>query len=484
MVCDRDRKWYRFPFALHPRRGTVKLREVLRTFAVLGFGHVAGKLIGLVSAALLARALGAAGLGYFATAVTLLGFVLVAANWGTDAIGIREVSAHPEQWDQMNRGVRSLRMKLGGVGIVLTLLAAWIFRWDPGLVAPLLLTALVFPYRADWLLLAMRRSRSVATAAVVREIIFLGLVAAAMTGKGSLRFVAWAYLIADLAWALTTQWFARSLPPAVRGPDQTGRLVREGWPMVITSSMSLTYNKVDTPMLAAMRGAATAGTYWAGYTIIFAAMGFAAILSRSALPELSRPGGEKDQSQLPALVLAAVLAGGVAAMLLVGSAGEIMTMLYGAAYRPGAEALAILALALPMNFASGILLNRLVAVGRQRLLAVAAVSGATINVCLNLVLIPGLGMRGAALATLASEATLLVVGLFGFVGLPRARPFQLRVLSTVAAALAVGVVIPRALHGSGPAMSVLLAAAFSAACIPAIQGLLLFRREIGAARAR
>jgi O-antigen/teichoic acid export membrane protein len=253
--------------------------------------------------------------------------------------------------------------------------------------------------------------------------------------------------------------------------------------MVITSSMSLTYNKVDTPMLVAMRGPATAGIYWAGYTIIFAILGFGAVLSRSALPELSRARSGKDHARLPPLVLAAVLVGGLAAMLLIGSAGEIMTALYGKEYGLGAEALAILALAIPMNFASGILLNRLVAVGRQRLLAVAAIGGAVINVSLNLALIPALGMRGAAFATLASEAVLLAVGLAGVVGLPRARPFQVRVLSTVAAALAVGIVVPRALHGSGPAMSILLAAAFSAACIPVIAALLRFRREIGAAGA-
>src|SRR6185503_15655799 len=112
-----------------------------------------------------------------------------------------------------------------------------------------------------------------------------------------------------------------------------------------------------------------------------------------------------------------------------------------------------LALMLPMSFASGILLNRLVAVGKQRLLAVASVSAAGINVGLNLLLIPRLGMRGAALATLASEAALLGIGLAGLMGLPRARPFQIRVVWVVASALVAGIVLPEIWTRSGPTLS-------------------------------
>jgi O-antigen/teichoic acid export membrane protein len=215
----------------------VRLREVARTFLVLGSGHVAGKLIALASAALLARVLGPLGLGYFGTAITLLGYVLVASNWGTDAIGIREISARPEQWNQVGRSVMWLRLKLGAAGALVTLVAAWVFRWDFGLVAPLALAVVVFPFRADWLLLAMRRSRSVAGAAVVREVVFLALVAIAAAGGRSLRLAAWAYLIADTAWALTTQLLARGFTAAFTGETRAGHMFGEGWQMVNTSSM-------------------------------------------------------------------------------------------------------------------------------------------------------------------------------------------------------------------------------------------------------
>jgi O-antigen/teichoic acid export membrane protein/glycosyltransferase involved in cell wall biosynthesis len=455
----------------------LRVREVMRTFVVLGSGHVAGKLIALLSAALLARGLGPSGLGFFATAVTLLGFVLVATNWGTDSIGIREVSKHPEEWSSVNRSVRSLRLKLAVFGALATAAATWILKWDPGFVAPLAMAAFVFSLRADWLLLAMGRPQSVALASVVREIVFCGLVALAVVGTRSLRVAAWAFLAADLAWALATQWYLRRLPPDEPRGDHTRELVRDGWPMVVTSSMSLTYNKADTPMLAAMCGAAIAGTYWAAYTVIFALLGFAGILSRAALPELSRSVDERDLSKLSPLVLAASLMGGFGAMILVGSAGTIMSLLYGEAFRPGAQALTILALMLPMNFASGVLLNRLVAVGRQRLLAIASVSGAAINVGLNLLLIPRLGMRGAALATVASEAVLLGVGLAGLSGLPRARPFQVRVIWIVVSALLVGALIGRVEHSSGPMASFLLTALFSLACVPAFASMLRWARR-------
>lgn len=452
----------------------MRVGGVMRTFFVLGSGHVAGKLVALASAALLARTLGPSGLGFFASAVTLLGFVLVATNWGTDAIGIREVSTHPEQWRTVNRSVRSLRLKLALAGALGVAAATWAFHWDPGFVAPLALAAIVFAFRADWLLLAMDRPQPYAIATVVREVVFCALVAVAVLAKGSLRFAAWAFLMADLAWAMTIQWHVRRLPAWESGGDRTEQLLRDGWPMVITSSMSLTYNKADTPMLAAMCGAAVAGTYWAGYTIIFAVLGFAGILSRSALPELSRTAGERDLSKLPALVLAASLMGGVAAMILIGSAERIMGLLYGDAFRSGEAALTILALVLPMSFASGILLNRLIAVGKQRLLAFASVSAASVNVGLNLLLIPRLGMRGAALATIASEAVLLGAGLAGLHGLPRARPFQIRVSLVIASALVVGIGVPEMVSRTGPILSLLLVGAFTVACLPVLASLVRF----------
>jgi len=455
----------------------LRIREVLRNFFVLGSGHVASKLIALLSAALLARELGPSGLGFFATAVTLLGFVLVATNWGTDSIGIREVAMNPQEWSPVYRSVRSLRLKLGLLGALATAGATWAFHWDPGFVVPLAVAAFVFALRADWLLLAMGRPHWVAIASVVRELVFCALIAVAVLGQATLRQAAWAFLVADFAWALMTQWYARKLPPDGSRGNRTRQLVREGWPMVITSSMSLTYNKADTPMLAAMCGAAVAGTYWAAYTVIFAALGFAGILSRSALPELSRSAGERDLSKLPSLVLAAALVGGGASMILIGSAGQIMTLLYGQAFRPGAAALTILALVLPMNFVSGILLNRLVAVRRQRLLAVASVSGAAVNVGLNFLLIPRLGMQGAALATVASEAAILAFGLAGLAGWPRVRPFQVRVIAVVVAALLVGGLLPLALHGTGPISSLLLFAAFSTACLPVFGPMIRIRRN-------
>lgn len=442
---------------------------------VLGSGHVAGKLVALLSAALLARALGPEGLGFFAAAVTLLGFVMVATNWGTDTIGIREVSTRPEQWSAVYRSVRSLRLKVAVGGMLATAGATVAFHWDPGFVAPLAAAAFVFALRADWLLLAMGRPQWVAIASIVRELVFCALVAASVLAKGSLRWAAWAFLAADLAWALTTQWFARRLPSAETQGDRTAQLLRDGWPMVITSSMSLTYNKADTPMLAAMLGAAVAGTYWAGYTIIFAVLGFAGILSRAALPELSRSAGERGLTKLPVLVLGAALMGGLGAMVLIGSATPLMTLLYGEAFRSGASALTILALMLPMSFASGILLNRLVAVGKQRLLAVASVSAAVLNVGLNLLLIPRLGMRGAALATLASEAVLLGIGLAGLIGLPRARPFQARVVWVVAAALFIGIALPEIWSQPGPVRSLVLVTAFVILCLPVLGSLLRFR---------
>ncbi len=87
-------------------------------------------------------------------------------------------------------------------------------------------------------------------------------------------------------------------------------------------------------------------------------------------------------------------------------------------------------------------------------------------------------MRGAALATLASEAILLGAGLAGLIGLPRARPFQIRVGLVVASALVVGIGLPEVVKHGGPFLSLLLMGAFTVACLPVLGALLRFRMEL------
>jgi O-antigen/teichoic acid export membrane protein len=86
----------------------------------------------------------------------------------------------------------------------------------------------------------------------------------------------------------------------------------------------------------------------------------------------------------------------------------LVDLLFGAQYHEAGTALLLLAPAMalyPISFVSGLLL---VAQDRARTLAIIFAGVAAGNVVLNILLIPGLSLRGAALVTSLSELTLAV----------------------------------------------------------------------------
>jgi O-antigen/teichoic acid export membrane protein len=106
-----------------------------------------------------------------------------------------------------------------------------------------------------------------------------------------------------------------------------------------------------------------------------------------------------------------LLAGFIVPVAIAGSfaAEPAVTVLFGAAYAAGGTPLAVLLWSVVLAFLSSTVSYALAAAGRGWLLTTASAAGATVNVVLNLLLIPEFGMLGAAAATVAAEATVLAV---------------------------------------------------------------------------
>jgi O-antigen/teichoic acid export membrane protein len=87
---------------------------------------------------------------------------------------------------------------------------------------------------------------------------------------------------------------------------------------------------------------------------------------------------------------------------------DVIGFFYGDAYADAAPLLAILALAVTLMIASGVAGPLLVALGRERSTMFISAGAAALNVAANVVLIPLLDARGAALATVGTEVVVLL----------------------------------------------------------------------------
>ena len=393
-------------------------RSTLRAFFGLSVGHVSAKALGFLTAVLLARSLDSTTLGLYASLAVIFGFTVAACNWGTDALGIRAIARDPGSIRAIASSVSRYRLVTVSIASLAGIALAMTGLLPVQAAAPLILCLLAFAFRKDWALLASGDVRSVNLALLSRELVFLALVFVLLPKGAELQWALWCLAAAEVAWTISSHVLVGSGKPSGDGPGK-GLWFREGWPIAIVSVMTLANNKVDVPILAALRGPAEAGAYWAAYNILFAAMAFAALLTRAVLPEMSRKAQVSREHGVRATFALALMCGAVGCVLAVlislGSV-PLMTALYPGGGHAGAQALRLLAWALPAHFLAAVLIGRVVAEGRQRVWTVAAVSAGTLNIILNLILIPKLGMQGSAVATIASETCLFIVIVASFRG--------------------------------------------------------------------
>lgn len=177
------------------------------------------------------------------------------------------------------------------------------------------------------------------------------------------------------------------------------------------------YNYVDTVMLSALRNDVEVGWYNAGYRVYEGSLMLAAIIGTVFMPRLSRLFHE-DAPGFTALLgrglKYVVVLGLLASMNGIALAHPIITLPFGAEYEPAVSAFVILLAAIPAVYAVHFLQISLIAMDRQRVVLVFALTGLAVNVALNAALIPTYGYRAAAFSTAVVEAMLVALMLAFF----------------------------------------------------------------------
>jgi O-antigen/teichoic acid export membrane protein len=152
------------------------------------------------------------------------------------------------------------------------------------------------------------------------------------------------------------------------------------------------------------------GYYNSAYNLIFSVLVISNVVNTALYPSLSRQSVTQPQT-VPAIqqrMLRYLLL--IALPITVGGsvlAPHIISFLYGADYAAAALPLAILIWVIPFMFVTEFLGYVIVVSGAERRVAWAIALSTTVNVGLNVLLIPIYGVLAAALLTVFTEAVLL-----------------------------------------------------------------------------
>jgi O-antigen/teichoic acid export membrane protein len=193
--------------------------------------------------------------------------------------------------------------------------------------------------------------------------------------------------------------------------EERRRLWRESWPAGVSLTMAAVYYHIDAVMLRPMVGEEAVAHYGAAYRLMGFVLMVPVLFSQVIFPVFSRLWGAGADALRPVFVntTAFLLGLGVLVPPVVWLVRrDVMAWIFPAEYGAGAQSLGILSLAIVLVFGAYPHVLALLAAGEQRLMMRLSIAGAALNVGLNLVLIPRLGIEGAAWATVATEAFILL----------------------------------------------------------------------------
>ena len=394
-------------------------RRFLKHSSLALAGRVLPRALYLVQAIAIARSLGPELNGRYVFAFSVMMLAATIGKFGLDALTTREVARNPECTARYVGQNLYLHGALGILGLAVMSLTAVLADKPPEvdtlillLGVTMVLNSLSLSYTAVFPAMG-RFDLQAAAESLLYALMLVGTLTAIASGHG-IEGIGVGMASASVVHLASCWWLGRRVigPADFRvDPGLTQAILSMAWPLALTSVAVGIYYRIDSVFLSVLRTDREVGLYDSAYTFIHALRQLPAAISMAVFPQLSRLFLE-DRAKLSEVVGSAVrlgLAVGVPVVVLafVG-APLLLTMIFAPAYLEATTPLRILLGSIPLMLADAAQSYLLIAAGRQRRLLLVTVTGAVANLLLNAALIPPFGMNGAAMATVVSEAIVLV----------------------------------------------------------------------------
>ncbi len=444
-------------------------KRAARNAAALAISSIVAKGLMFFWQLALARLLGASGYGIYGTIGALLAVGASIPEFGMGLIVVRDVASHPQDAGRYLAATMVMQPLLAVAGYVLLIAATFILGdvlhsegYNAELRALLALAAASLAIdvlgnmchnqliaREQMVIPAIISTGHIVVLITLAGIAFLldgglwGLYAASLTASVLRAAVYW--------WALTRSGIRPSFP---LDRSVARLLIVSGAPLAINSFLALAYTHTDKLITTALVGTKGTGQLTAGFVVVF---GVIELLSTTILvavfPMMSRAFATGQRAMFEFMIeklaffnLVASLPLAIFTSLL---AVPLAALLFGPQFTRTADVLRVLIWYTAVTMVANVFAQALIIGNRQRRMLTIRSGGLAANIILNLILLPRLGVPGAAVASLITECGVLVLFARCF-DLPadwwgRVRHHLLR-LSLAAVGMAAVVFVLRGLH--------------------------------------
>lgn len=359
----------------------------------------------------IARILGVDSYGTIEFAVSIAIYLQAFTEGGLDLWAIREV-AQGKSIKALVGQVLPLRIILGSLGFVALVLLIPLFPDYPQMEILLLLFGLrAFSQALDlrWVFMGQEKMRLVAVGLIIAQVIFAVAVFALVRNPSDVLWIPIVQLVGNLAMGAYFYFgFVKSEHVFLVKPTLKGMKNALGPSFTLGASrgLALLSFNFDTLLLGFLLNAAAVGLYSAAYRPLTAILAVSSTYGLGLFPALSRA-YYSDRVEFQEIVSRSLRLTAICAIPLgVGGsfmAAPIIDLLFGANYAGAVPALQILSWSAMLVVLRGTFRQTLAATGNQRLDLACAAGATAVNVGLNFLFIPMLGITGAATATLISE---------------------------------------------------------------------------------
>ena len=386
-------------------------RELLKRYSWLVILSAGARGLGFAAVVMVARGFGVEIFGELGFAHATVGYGLTFAVFGLGIYGVREAVRQPESVGTVTSTVIVIRLVLSAVAflalLLLTLLPA--FRPVATLILLYALTLFTGAISVFWVAQAQQRTDVLGLAAVASQILYIGQVYLALRFGLGKHAVPLALVLSELVVALgLLLWMRRRVAPLGPPLDPAGcrRIVKQTAPLAGSQMLRGLALGSDMVLLGILVTMDRVGAYAAAYKLFVLGFTLVGLYVTVVLPHLVHHGSisvRQLSAEVGSLLWKLLMLAVPAAVLGVALAPWVMTNLFGSEFVTATTPMRLLILATLASLVGGHYRPAVLALGEHTHdLRNVALSGG-VHVASKLVLIPLLGLTGAALGTLLGE---------------------------------------------------------------------------------
>jgi O-antigen/teichoic acid export membrane protein len=405
-------------------------RAALRGSALRSGAYLAGVALSIASAPLLIRHLGVARFGSYVTVVSLMNLVAGVTEGGLNAIALREYATlRGEERRRALRSLMGIRLALSVGGVLVGVAFALAAGYDSPLVVGAIGAGVGVLLQAVQMLASTPlqgelRFGWLAALQLLGQLFSVVLIVVLVLADAGVVPFLWITAPVGLALlALTVGLVRRSMPlrPSLRWAE-VWPLLRDTLPYTAAVAVNVVYFRVTILVMSLRASDLETGYFATSFRVVEVLIGIPALLVGAAYPILARAARDDDERfeyAMRRILELSLLLGAWMAMCCAVGAQVGIDVLAGSQGQPAVEVLRIQGLTLVATGVAVAAGYGLLTLRRYAVMLWSNAAALVLSVVLTLGLVPSMGAKGAAIATLGAES-LLAVGVVG--ALLRARP--------------------------------------------------------------